>query len=144
MGRWYPADRADTRTSYYFLNASAALLSTIDGSAESAVGPVDEVPLGVAHSAQQLEQLVLLRLAEHVEPEPGRDQVGPPQDPGLPEVFGAKIVNGPGPFSVSTRPAASSRWTMLVAEVGWTMSRCPILLIGNSPDWVKVSSTSAS
>ena len=44
----------------------------------------------------------------------------------------------------STSPCAARRWMMLVALVGWTMSRSPTLLIGRRPSRLKASSTSAS
>ncbi|CAM5460510.1 hypothetical protein SVIOM74S_03869 [Streptomyces violarus] len=43
-----------------------------------------------------------------------------------------------------TRPDFTSRSTVLVTEVGCTISRSPILDIGSSPALEKVSSTSAS
>lgn len=45
---------------------------------------------------------------------------------------------------LATSPDLTSRSTVLVTDVGCTISRSPILDIGSSPDLEKVSRTSAS
>lgn len=45
---------------------------------------------------------------------------------------------------LATSPDRTSRSTVFVTDVGWTMSRSPIFDIGSSPALEKVSRTSAS
>ena len=72
-------------------------------------------------------------------PWPGRTTSGPPR-PSRPASPGRR----PGWACASTRPWASSRLTMLVTLVGWTISRSPISRNGSAPSRLNRSRTSAS